>query len=110
MDASRVDVEHVLGLASNQQKRNNTHHTSKLLMLRERTRHHLFTIYFFTNVHATLRGNKSSTKYNLPSPTCIEHLSTDDTYYHVGDDADDFIMGTWEHGNMGTLSQENHND
>jgi hypothetical protein len=75
MNGCRVDIEHEFGLVSSMIKRLLTKHCWKLCSQRNRVRHHLFTCFFIVNMFTCLRGNKTSTKFNLPPPSLEEYLN-----------------------------------
>ena len=52
----------------------------------------LFSIYFMVNCNTCVRGNKTSTKYCIPTPTIDNYLDVtmDDAY--DGDHADELMI------------------
>ena len=53
---------------------------------------HLFSIYFMVDCYTCVRGNKTSTKYRILTPTIENYINVtmDDAY--DGDDADELMI------------------
>ena len=88
----RMDIEHMFGGVAGLFKRLNTSHTWHLLSLGDHVHEHLFSIFFITNVHSCIRENKTSKKYNLPSPTLAEYLDVDNTVWYDGHNKNDAML------------------
>jgi hypothetical protein len=89
---SRIDVEHEFGIVSNLFKRLNQKHTWHLLSLKKAVDYHYFTIFFLVNIYTCLRENKTSVKYNLPSPDIEDYLNVTIRDSYDGNDADEDML------------------
>ena len=53
-----------------------------------RTREHLFSIFFILNIYTCMRGNKTSAKYLLKPPMVCDYLNVGIQDHYDGDDVD----------------------
>ena len=53
---------------------------------------HLSSIYLMVNCYTCVRGNKTSTKYCIPTPTIDNYLDVTMDNAYDGDDADELMI------------------
>ena len=92
MNSARIDIEHEFGLTTSLFKRLSVKHTWKLMQMGGHVTGHLFSIYFMVNCYTCVRGNKTSTKYRIPTPTIEHYLNVTMDNEYNGDDADELMI------------------
>ena len=92
MNSARIDIEHEFGLTTSLFKRLSVKHTWKIMQMGGHVTEHLFSIYFMVKFYTCVRGNKTSTKYCIPTPTIENYLDITMDYAYDGDDADELMI------------------
>ena len=88
----RMDIEHMFGAVAGYFKRLSTSHTWHLLSMGEHVHDHLFSIFFMANVYSCIRENKTSKKFNLPTPSIAEYLDVDESDWYDGHNKNDAML------------------
>jgi len=90
MSKSRIDIEHGSGLLSNLFKRINQKHTWHIMSREKTIDYHYFSICLMMNIYTCMRKNKTSAKYDVPSPKVEDYLDVtrEDSYNAIDADQD----------------------
>ena len=74
INSARIDIEHKFGLMTSLFKQLSVKHTWKLMQMGGHVTKILFSIYFMVNCYICVRGNKTSTKYRIPTQRIENYL------------------------------------